>query len=236
MLQVKPIKTSIFRAGDDLVQFLKEHLQGESVEGHIVAVTSKIVSLAENRLVPISEISKEELIKKESDVYLGPCGYDCHLTIKEGLLIPSAGIDESNSEVGNFILYPNSPFDSAKYLVQKLRKNLGVEQLGVILTDSKTSPLRTGVGGVALAYYGFRGVKSLIGTEDLFGRPLKNTKLNIADTLAAAATLCMGEGSESCPIAIIKYPVEFIETQNNDEIRVAPSNDLYWSLLQDKKR
>ena len=233
MLQVKPIKTFIFRPGDDLIDFIVHSLQGQSVENRIIAVTSKIVSLAENRLISQSEIEKEALVKRESDYYIGPSAYNCHLTIKEGLIIPSAGIDESNSETGDYILYPKNPFKSAQRIALALRTRLNESKIGVLLTDSRTSPLRKGVSGVALSYYGFRGLKTMIGEEDLFGRPLKMTTINLADALGTAATLTMGEGPESCPLAIIKYPVVFEDLDNNDEIKMDPEEDLYWPVLQE---
>lgn len=232
MLQVKPIKTDIFRSEQCFEDFLVANLSQVLKEGDILAVTSKVVSIAENRFVSREETLKEELVKQEADIYLGACKYDCHLTIKQGLLIPSAGIDESNSENDSYILYPKDPFLSAKKIYSFLTEELKLKSLGVILTDSHTTPLRKGVVGAALAYFGFRGVLNQVGTTDLFGRKMKMTHINIADAIATSATLMMGEGGESCPLAIIKYPAEFLELPNNNEIKISIEEDLYQPILR----
>ena len=232
MLQAKAISTDIYHLGDDFTAFLVKHLKGVLKEGKILAVTSKIVSLAENRIVLKSHIDKTKLIQKEADYYLGEIGYGCHLTIKQNLLIPSAGIDESNAEKDCYILYPLNPFRSAKRIYSLIKKTLHLKKFGVLLTDSHTMPLRRGVVGAALAYYGFKGVENKIGEKDLFGRELKMTQINIADALAVAATFTMGEGSEKQPLAIVTAPVEFVELSDNSELRMPFEEDLYKPLLQ----
>ena len=101
-------------------------------EGMLIAVTSKIVSLSEGRIVPKSSIDKGALVRREADVFLGEAGYGCMLTIKEGLFIPSAGIDESNSAGGDYILFPEKPFESARLLWEGLRARWGLSELGVM--------------------------------------------------------------------------------------------------------
>ena len=232
MLQVKAIATSIYHLGDDFKSFLIENIKGLLKERDILAVTSKIVSLSENRIISKTALAKKDLICQEADHYLGEIEYGCHLTIKQNLLIPSAGVDESNAEGDYYILYPSDPFLSAKKIHSLIQKELGLKQFGVLLTDSHTMPLRRGVLGAALAYYGFRGVDSKIGTKDLFGQELKMTQINIADALAVAATLTMGEGKEGCPLAIIKTPVKFADLSDNSELQIPLEEDLYRPLLE----
>ena len=231
-LQIKSVFTKIYLLGDNFKNFLVENLRGLLSEGDILAVTSKIVSLSENRIIPKADINKKKLIQREADRYLGEIGYGCHLTVKEGLLIPSAGIDESNSEKDYYILYPSNPFLSAKRIHSLIEQEFGLKEFGVLLTDSHTMPLRRGVLGAALAYYGFKGVESKVGEKDLFGRKLRITQVNIADALAVAATYTMGEGGESRPVAVIKAPVSFIKLSDNSELRMPFEEDLYKPLLQ----
>ena len=231
-ITVKAITTDIYRPKEDFFGFLIKHLKGHLKDKSILAVTSKIVSLSENRWVPKSTVDKYKLIQKEADKYLGEIGYGVHLTIKQGMLIPSAGIDESNAEGDFYILYPKNPFLSAKKIHQALKKALHLKKLGVLITDSHTMPLRRGVLGTALAYYGFRGVESKIGKKDLFGRVLKMTQINVADALAVAANFTMGEGSESRPLAILKAPVTFANLKDNRELHIPLKEDLYKPLLQ----
>ena len=233
---VKALETELFSPGDDLAKFVVRNVpRAEVGERMVLAVTSKIVSLAEGRLVPRASIEKGALVRREADVFLGEAGYGCMLTVKEGLFIPSAGIDESNSAGGDFILYPERPFGSAKRLWEALRKEWGVEELGLMLTDSRTFPLRWGVTGCCLSYWGFRAVKSMIGTEDLFGRQLQMTKINRADALAAAAVLVMGEGRERRPLALLRgMDCEFTSDTDPAELRIEPKDDLYWPLFGGK--
>ena len=184
-------------------------------------------------MLSTTKIKKKTLIQKESDHYLGEIKYGCHLTIKQGLLIPSAGIDESNSEKSHYILYPKNPFLSAKKIYKILQKKFKLKQFGVLLTDSHTKPLRRGVLGTALAYHGFKGTKSKVGAKDLFGRKLKMTYINVADALATAATYTMGESNEGRPLALIKASeVEFDSSYTRGkELRIPLEEDLYYPLL-----
>lgn len=199
----------------------------------ILAVTSKIVSLAEGRLQNKNEVSKAELIAREAEHSLGEIGYGSILTIKEGLFIASAGIDESNSESGDYILYPEKPFESARQLYLKMCEAWNLKELGILFTDSHTTPLRHGVTGLSIAHWGFSGLQNRIGDNDLFGRPMKMTKVNIADGLGAAATLTMGESDESRPLACIwGAAVEFSSETEPSELRVNLEDDLYYPFFK----
>nr|WP_295900295.1 coenzyme F420-0:L-glutamate ligase [uncultured Bdellovibrio sp.] len=233
-MMISPIQTSVFRQGDDLVEFILKHVDVSLLhEKAILAITSKIVSIDEGCLVPLSSIDKKDLIRREADHYLGEIGFGVSLTIKHGLLVAAAGIDESNSESGDYIVYPKDPYVSAERIRQALMKRLGLSELGIILTDSRTGPLRLGVVGVSLSYAGFHPLRNMIGQNDIFGRPLKMTKINLTDSLAAAAVLMMGEAAEKCPLAIIQNaPVEFTDFPERSELEVDPSEDMYLPLYK----
>jgi F420-0:gamma-glutamyl ligase len=234
-MNVKPIRTRVFHPGEDLSAFIVSSVPRETVrEEMIVAVTSKIVSLAENCVVARSEVTdKKSLVRAESDQFLGEIGHGCFLTVKHGLMIPSAGIDESNSESGGYILFPRDPFASAQKLWSALKTAWGVKALGVLLTDSHTSPLRRGVTGIGLSYWGFEGIRNLVGSPDLFGRELKMTRMNLTDGLAAAAVLMMGEGNERMPVAVITgAPVRFVDHTDKSELQIPLEEDLYYPLFR----
>lgn len=233
-LLIHPIQTRIFRQRENLCDFIVQSVPSHLVhEGILLAVTSKVLSLAEGRLMSHANISKREIVKREADLYLGEIGHGCFLTIKNGLLIPSAGIDESNSENGDLILYPEDPFESAQELWMDLQKAWKLKNLGLVVTDSHTTPLRRGVTGICLSYAGFRAVRNLVGTNDLFGRQLRMTQMNYADGLAAAAVMMMGEGPESRSLAIIENAeVQFSEEVVQEELQIPLEEDLYYPLLQ----
>jgi dihydrofolate synthase / folylpolyglutamate synthase len=240
-MKVKAVKTRVLLPPqDDLLYVIEKSIQSLE-EYSIVAITSKVVSIWENRCVPISSVvDKDELIIKQADKYLprseSPHGWVMH-TIKNNLFIPSAGIDESNGN-NHFILWPQDPQSSADNLLQWLKKQYQVKNIGIIITDSHTIPLRRGTLGISLAHAGFKPIKDYRDKADLFNRKMKITTMDIADSLAVSAVLCMGEGNESTPIAIIsEIPfVEFgdykyLENDPNQSFEIPEQEDLYYPLL-----
>lgn len=235
-LSVTGIRTKVFYKKDSLEEFLLTNLEDLDLENNILAITSKIVSISENQYVSKKEISKSDLVKREADQYLGVGGYGVELTIKHGLLIPSAGIDESNSESDEYILYPKNPYQSAERVYKFLKKKLNLKNFGILITDSHTLPLRKGVTGVALSYWGFEGVKSRVGQKDIFEKPLKFTHIDVVDALAAMAVYVMGEADERMPLAILENTnVTFTKTTSPNEIKIELENDLYAPLLKKEK-
>lgn len=226
---IKPIKTRIFNEGEDLFNFITNYFRRLKEES-IVVVTSKIVALSERRTAFIKNaLEKEKLIRAESE-FAVPTKYVL-LTVKDGMVMASAGIDESNAN-GKLILLPRDSFKSARLLRKALQRRYGVKHLGVLITDSRTIPLRAGVTGVALGYAGFRGVKDYRGTPDIFGRKLKFSRTDVADSLAAAAVLVMGEGNEQQPLALIeKTSVEFCDKTHRQELRIDIRDDMYRPLF-----
>ena len=234
-MKIEAIKTSLFKPKkESLENFIIRHIRKRVKEKSILSVTSKIVSLSEKRTISKKPISKEQLVKKEGDYYLGSTSHGVHLSIHQGILLPSAGIDESNSPNNGYILYPKNPFESANVLLGNLKKNLNIKNLGLILTDSITLPLRKGVVGIALSYSGFHPVKNLIGTPDLFNKPLKMTYVNLVDPMAQACVLLMGEGNEKKPLAIIENPpVKFSNKPSNKKsISIPTKEDLFYCLYK----
>ena len=226
---IQPIKTSIFKEGDNLLAFIIRYFK-KVPERSVIVVTSKIVALEEKRTVVAGNAkTKEKLIRAESEFAM-PTKYTW-LTIKDGMVMASAGIDESNAN-GKLILLPKDSFKTASFLRKKLREHYGVKHLGILITDSRTIPLRAGVTGVALGYAGFKGIKDYRGTPDIFGRKFKISRVNVADSLATAAVFVMGEGNEQQPLAIIKKaPVEFCHKIHGRELRIDIKDDMYRPLF-----
>jgi F420-0:gamma-glutamyl ligase len=231
--RVVPFRTEIFTRGEDLVDFVVRSIPSDRVaEGMVLAITSKIVSLAEGAVVPRSEIEKSALIRREADAFLGETLFGVALTIKHGILIPSAGIDESNSADAGYILFPADPYASARRLWEALRKRWNLSRLGIIITDSHTQALRKGVTGIGLSHWGFRATRNLVGTNDLFGREMKMTHVNVLDALAVSAVYAMGEVAERRPLALVYGSgAEFTSESSASEISIAREEDLYGHLL-----
>lgn len=203
-------------------------------ENSVVAVSSKVVAIGEGRCMPVDKISKDELAIKEADKYLprekSPNGLILH-TIKNNLLVASSGIDESNAN-NFYILWPKNPQLSVKKIWQFLREKFKVKNLGVIITDSRLIPLRRGVVGIAISYFGFKGLKDYRGTKDLFGREFIMETANLPDSLATSAVLVMGEGAESQPIAIISDvgDIEFIDNEDHG-LEIEEKEDMFYPFL-----
>ena len=233
-LKITPITTSLFQQGGSLEQFILSSLANYSIkEKSVLAVSSKLFSLAENRIVQTTD--KKQLIQQEADEDLGESAYGYHLTIKEGLLLPSAGVDQSNSPTGEYLLFPKNPYLSLKKLWHSLTAHWSLKRLGLLMTDSHTTPLRRGVTGIALAHWGFKAVKDLRGTPDLYGKELKVTTINNVDALAGGAVWLMGEGNERKPLALIENAsLEWSSFSSSEEIRIPIEEDLYKNLLKNK--
>lgn len=231
MVSAFAVKTKIFEPGDDLKDFCQAHIK-DSLENSLLVVTSKIVSLSEGQMRSFESNDRKELVRAEADRVLGEVHHNHTITLKHGLLVPGAGIDTSNSRNLDYILYPTDPWASARALGLRLKADLNLKNFGILITDSHSIPMRRGVIGVALSYWGFRGVRNYIGEPDLFGRPLKFTKQNLADAYAALAVSLMGEASECQPLAVVRNPdVEFFDGDDRDQLQVSPEEDLYLRLL-----
>lgn len=237
-MKIKTIKTHRIKKGDNLFQVLDKYIK-KIEENTVVAITSKIVSICEREIIPIDQADKKDLIAAQSEYYIPKQKnkYNVTLTIKRNILSAAAGLDESNGN-GFYILWPKSPQKSANKIRNYLIKRYNLKNLGVIITDSKSTPLRWGTTGITLAHSGFKALKDYIGTPDIFGRYLQMTKSNIADGLAAAAVVVMGEGNEQTPLAIIT-DVPFVEFQTKNpskkdlqELAITLEDDIYKPILK----
>ena len=202
-MQFIPVKTKIFLPPqDDLWSELETSLP-PLLEGDVVLISSKVVAISEGRCVPHDQVDKSKLVQSEADYSIETDYRPQPLTIKNNTFLGAAGIDESNGN-GYLILLPKDSFVSAQkihtFLCEKfLRKNIGV-----IITDSRSLPLRYGATGVALGWWGIAPLADHIGSKDLFGRAFKYERSNIVDGIAAASNLVSGETDECMPIVIAR--------------------------------
>ncbi len=212
-----PIRTEKLIPPEDSLDKLINPIIPQLKENMIVVITSKVVSIIEGRCLEIDKIKdKDQLIISEAKLYLErkhvPGKWLMH-TIKNNLLIPTAGIDESNSN-GYFILWPLNPLKSAEKLLILLREKSKVKNLGIVITDSHSVPLRRGLVGISIAHSGFKPLHDYRGEKDLFGRELEVSMSNIPDSIAAACVLQMGEGDEQIPAVLVSdlpKSIEFVQ-------------------------
>lgn len=220
---VHGIRTPLIRPGDDIALVFLSSLPGSMCGGlqdrDIIIAAESAVATAEGRIVELSSVvpSREasllgeqynvdprmaDLVIRESDAIAGGIsGFILSLTA--GTLLPNAGIDASNAPPGCVVLLPKDPDKSASEIRSRLQHATG-HTLAVIIADSRTHAMRMGSGGVAIGCAGIQSVIDDRGRLDLFGRELHVTRRAIADNLASAAEVVMGEADESVPFAVIR--------------------------------
>ncbi|WP_316353430.1 coenzyme F420-0:L-glutamate ligase [Candidatus Trichorickettsia mobilis] len=236
-MHIQAVKTAPVSSGEEITEILDRCLPSLT-ESTIIAISSKIISLSQNRILACADVpNKNDLIKKEADAYIADeynDGRVC-LTIKNNMLVPFAGIDESNGN-NHYILYPLDIQQIAAKIWQYLRAKNNISNLGIIITDSNITALRRGVTGIAIGYCGFEPLFSYIGKQDIFGRGIKMTVINNLDALAVAAVLVMGEGNECTPIAIISDAprIQFLSIPDTDlnKINMPIGEDFYSPILR----
>jgi coenzyme F420-0:L-glutamate ligase/coenzyme F420-1:gamma-L-glutamate ligase len=212
--------------GDDLASLIVEQLraQGETLQpGDILVLAQKIVSKAEGRLVRLEDVKPSAQAREIADV-VGKEARHIQVILddsneivraRRGLLVveqrsgwvcANAGVDRSNIEPENGEVLAMLPADadaSAAALAKRLGELTGVTP-AVIINDSHGRAWRVGTCGVAIGCAGLPPVWNQRGLHDLFGYELQSSEECIADELAAAASLLMGQSNEGRPVVVIR--------------------------------
>lgn len=223
-MELLPIKSPRIEKGDDLLSFLESTFQ----EGDVLAIASKVVAYSEGRLVS----DEESLVEKEADKIFE--GGEMTITLKNKILIPNAGIDHSNTPEGKAVLWPEDPFASARTLRKRLIEKHNLQHFGVLITDSHCQPLRKGTVGMAIGWAGFEGVIDERGKDDLFGKPMHYTQMAVADGLASAANILMGETDAQIPFVIVRgVEAEFTDREfSSDDYYIPPEKCIYKGIYK----
>jgi coenzyme F420-0:L-glutamate ligase/coenzyme F420-1:gamma-L-glutamate ligase len=211
--------------GDNLAALLAAALRRTGItpeDGDILVVAQKVVSKAEGRIVDLAgvvasaraatlanEIGKDarlvevilgessEIVRHRKDVLI--------VAHRLGLVMANAGVDQSNvgGDGEHVLLLPLDPDASAAALKAKLDAEFGVE-FGVVINDSFGRAWRNGVVGVALGAAGVPSLRDMVGMPDLFGRKMRVTEVAVADEIASAASLLMGQAAEGQPAVLVR--------------------------------
>jgi coenzyme F420-0:L-glutamate ligase / coenzyme F420-1:gamma-L-glutamate ligase len=211
---------------------LAEHIAA-AVELHdhdVLVVTQKVVSKAENRLVPIDPddpLAHKPLVEQESVRILRRRGDLLITETKHGFVCANAGIDLSNVDKGWAALLPVDADRSARRIRDGLRARAGVD-VGVIISDTFGRTWRRGLTDVAIGCAGIAAVVDLRGTADALGREMAVTEVAVVDEIAAAAELVMGKAT-GIPVAVVRGvdPAWFRESSVRAEIVRHPNEDLF---------
>ncbi|MFG1420744.1 coenzyme F420-0:L-glutamate ligase [Roseixanthobacter liquoris] len=212
--------------GDDLAGLLGAALEASGLgleEGDILVVAQKIVSKAEGRYLALADVVPSpraieiaarlrkdprhvETVLSESSEIVREGSHVLVVAHKLGFVMANAGVDESNidhTDGARVLLLPRDPDGSAAALKARLDARFGV-RAGVVINDSFGRPWRNGVVGVALGAAGVPALVDMVGAPDLFGRAMRVTEIAVADELAAAASLLMGQGDEGLPAVLVR--------------------------------
>jgi coenzyme F420-0:L-glutamate ligase / coenzyme F420-1:gamma-L-glutamate ligase len=216
----------VVQPGDDLAAIIADALEREGVRlqgGDVLVVAQKIVSKAEERFVALAtvtpsaratEIAREtgkdprlvEVILSESKRVVRTRRDLIIVEHRLGIVLANAGVDQSNigSEGSDrVLLLPHDPDASARALRAALAARYGYD-IAVVVNDSVGRAWRRGTVGIALGAAGLPSLLDLRGQPDMFGRQLRSSIVGLADEIAAAASLIMGQADEGRPVVLIR--------------------------------
>jgi coenzyme F420-0:L-glutamate ligase/coenzyme F420-1:gamma-L-glutamate ligase len=231
----------LIRQGDDLADIIVNALEHSNLtlEDHdIFVLAQKVVSKAEGRMVNLETVSPSpralelagqtekdarlvELILRESQSVVRTRPGTIIVEHKLGFICANAGIDHSNvSGEGEYVLLlPENPDQSASGIRGKIEAKTN-KKIGVMIIDSHGRAWRIGTEGVCIGLSGIPGVIDERGWQDLFGYTLRITVVGVADELAAAASLVMGQAAEGTPIVHVRgFPYPLSEGSLKELIR-----------------
>lgn len=212
--------------GDDLAAIIWKALRDSGIileDGDILVVAQKVVSKAEGLIVALDGVEPSpealrmadvvgkdprlmEIILRQSREVLRASTDRLIVENRQGLICANGGVDRSNvpqSGGPRVSLLPEDPDASAEGIRRGLRDYSGTDA-GVIISDSHGRPFRNGCVGVAIGVAGVAPIWDRRGQVDLFGRKLASTEVALADLVASAALLAMGEADEGTPVVLVR--------------------------------
>lgn len=213
--------------GDDLAALIADALAGNDLslrDGDVLIVAQKVVSKAQGRYVRLTDVEpgpealaladrtgkdprQVELVLRESREVLRSKPGVIVVEHRLGYVHANAGIDRSNiphdADDPQVLLLPENPDGSAAWLRRALDERLGTAP-AVIINDSAGRAWRNGTVGIAIGTAGFAPLWNQVGSPDLYGRALEVTEPAVADELAAAASLVMGQAAEGIPVVVAR--------------------------------
>lgn len=234
--------------GDDLVALFQDSARQSALEwesGDILIVAQKIVSKSEGRFAALEDVEPSqqalelaeicqkdprlvEYVLRESTSVLRAKPGVLIVRHRRGYVMANAGIDQSNvgRGEGHLLLLPQDPDQSASRLRATLLQRTGAD-VAVVIADSFGRPWRLGTNGVAIGSAGLAALSRQSGSPDRYGRILQHTDVAIADEIASAASLLMGQAAEGVPAVLMKGGERFFGDGNASELVRALEQDLF---------
>jgi coenzyme F420-0:L-glutamate ligase/coenzyme F420-1:gamma-L-glutamate ligase len=235
--------------GNNIVELIVNNLNTNNIlidDFDVIVIAQKVISKAENRYIDLDNINISDQANKlalklkkdkglvqaiinESNKIISTKKNVIIVEHKLGFININAGIDQSNIPQANnlALLLPENPTKSAEVIQTNLSKQLN-KNLSIIISDSMTRPYRSGVINFALASSNIQSLVDLKGVNDMYGNKLKGTEVAVADELASAAGLLMGQSDEKKPIVLIKgFNKSTHEINNAFDLIMNENEDLY---------
>jgi coenzyme F420-0:L-glutamate ligase/coenzyme F420-1:gamma-L-glutamate ligase len=193
------------RPGDDVAALIAAAAELE--DGDVVVVTSKVLSKAEGRLVPVPPGADREAVRlaaveSETVREVARRGTTVIAQNAHGLVLAAAGVDASNVRSDEIALLPADPDSSARAVRDRLGELTG-RRVAVVVSDTMGRAWRVGQVDQAIGAAGLAPVRDARGTEDSFGAVLEVTEIAVADELASAAELVKGK-ADGVPVAVVR--------------------------------
>jgi coenzyme F420-0:L-glutamate ligase/coenzyme F420-1:gamma-L-glutamate ligase len=244
----------LISSGDDLAKIIVETARKNGLEfeeGDVIVVAQKIFSKAEGRVVKLRDVAASrraqrlakiirkdsrfvELVLRETKRILKASREILLVEDIRGLICINAGIDKSNVQGrGEFALLPEDSDRSAEECRKRIKKLTGKDVV-VIICDTYSRPFRRGQVNFAIGLAGINPFRDYRGGQDLFGQVLKVKNVAVADEIAAAAELLMGQAKEARPVVIFKgldKSVVLREKCNVEELYISRKEDLFRNVF-----
>ncbi len=253
-MRLYAIKTETIKVGENLAEVILESLKKQNLqlqERDILVLTSKILAYAQGRIVKFADIKPSEkaqklakkyslqpefteLILREADQIYG--GVEkAILTLKNGILTANAGVDNKNAPNDHVVLWPQNVKEWAAKIREEIKQKSG-RDIAILIIDSGLTPLRRGTVGLALAVAGFKPIEDCRKKRDIYGKPILITQHAIADDLACAAHLLIGEADEKTPVVLIRdAPVEYENKNYSSEDMMMPFKEcIFMGTLENR--
>jgi coenzyme F420-0:L-glutamate ligase/coenzyme F420-1:gamma-L-glutamate ligase len=174
-----------------------------------------------------------ELVLRESKRFLKTSREIIIVEDRRDIVNINAGIDKSNVEgADSYALLPSDPDESARRLRSRIIKLTG-RRVGVIISDTYSRAFRRGQVNFAIGLAGIDPFYDYRGTEDLFGYIMQVKFAAVADELASAAELVMGQGKEAVPVAVVKglNRIGFSEGSSFKDLVISEKEDLFKNTI-----
>jgi len=243
----------LVKQGDNLAELIAATIEREGValnDGDVVVVAHKVISKAEGRIVRLRDMRPSrraekiakvtlkdqrliELILRETKSIVKASSEILIVENRQGFVCINAGVDKSNVEGEDaYTLLPYDPDESARRIRSEISRLTG-KNVAVVICDTYSRPFRRGQVEFAIGIAGINPFRDYRGQRDMFGYVLKVKNSAIADEIASAAELLMGQGDEAIPVIIIKNlsGTKLIDDNSATELFISKQEDLFKGTL-----